>query len=166
MHEPIPEQGRWLAQVVRGYFAYHAVPTNAKSLVAFRGDVKVLWMRVLCKRSQKDTHDLGAHGQTGGGVPTQTANPSSLAKRPLPCQVPEVEVECLNRARSVLCGGRPVMGVPIAIKADQPRRGPRQLQRIQSNRSPARYESTSSSREDISTRRCALASRFSGFKLT
>jgi RNA-directed DNA polymerase len=29
MHAPIPEQGRWLAQVVRGYFAYHAVPTNA-----------------------------------------------------------------------------------------------------------------------------------------
>jgi RNA-directed DNA polymerase len=26
MHVPIPEQGRWLAQVVRGYFAYHAVP--------------------------------------------------------------------------------------------------------------------------------------------
>ncbi len=28
MHEPIPEQGKWLAQVVRDYFAYHAVPTN------------------------------------------------------------------------------------------------------------------------------------------
>src|SRR4029078_3519214 len=23
MHQPIPEQGRWLAQVMRGYFAYH-----------------------------------------------------------------------------------------------------------------------------------------------
>jgi hypothetical protein len=28
MHEPIPMQGRWLGQVVRGYFQYHAVPTN------------------------------------------------------------------------------------------------------------------------------------------
>ncbi len=27
-HLPIPEVGRWLAQVVAGYFAYHAVPTN------------------------------------------------------------------------------------------------------------------------------------------
>jgi RNA-directed DNA polymerase len=36
MHEPLPEQGRWLGQVVRGYFAYDAVPTNAKSLCAFR----------------------------------------------------------------------------------------------------------------------------------
>ena len=29
MHQLIPEQGRWLAQVIRGYFAYHAVPTNS-----------------------------------------------------------------------------------------------------------------------------------------
>src|SRR5271165_2977609 len=27
MHEPIPEQGRWIKQVVTGFFAYHAVPT-------------------------------------------------------------------------------------------------------------------------------------------
>jgi len=32
MHEPIPEQGRWLGQVLRGYLAYHAVPTNTKIL--------------------------------------------------------------------------------------------------------------------------------------
>jgi hypothetical protein len=28
MHQPIPQQGRWLQQVVTGYFNYHAVPTN------------------------------------------------------------------------------------------------------------------------------------------
>lgn len=53
-HEPIPEQGQWLAQVVRGYFAYHAVPTNARRLVIFRHHVKVLWMRALRRRSQRD----------------------------------------------------------------------------------------------------------------
>src|SRR4029077_8313836 len=26
MHQPIPQQGRWLQQVVTGYFNYHAVP--------------------------------------------------------------------------------------------------------------------------------------------
>jgi RNA-directed DNA polymerase len=31
MHKPIPEQGRWLAQVVRGIFVYHAVPTNYRA---------------------------------------------------------------------------------------------------------------------------------------
>ena len=35
MHQPIPEQGQWLAQVVRGFFAYHAVPTNFPALRAF-----------------------------------------------------------------------------------------------------------------------------------
>src|SRR5712692_7604129 len=52
MHQPIPEQGRWLAQVVRGYFAYHAVPTNSASIGAFRHHVVDLWRRSLSRRSQ------------------------------------------------------------------------------------------------------------------
>ena len=42
MHQPIPKQGRWLAQVVRGYFAYHAVPTNFPALGAFHNHIKRL----------------------------------------------------------------------------------------------------------------------------
>jgi RNA-directed DNA polymerase len=54
MHEPIPVQGQWLRQVVRGYFAYHAVPTNSRALAAFRYHVTNLWRRTLRRRSQKD----------------------------------------------------------------------------------------------------------------
>lgn len=54
MHDPIPQQGVWLGQVVRGYFNYYAVPTNAKSLSAFRHHVLDLWRRTLRRRSQKD----------------------------------------------------------------------------------------------------------------
>lgn len=54
MHDPIPLQGRWLRQVVRGYFAYHAVPTNIRSLSAFRYFVGRQWLRTLRRRSQKD----------------------------------------------------------------------------------------------------------------
>ena len=54
MHKPIPEQGRWLGQVVKGYFAYHAVPTNLGTLVAFHHYVTDLWLRTLRRRSQKD----------------------------------------------------------------------------------------------------------------
>ena len=54
MHQLIPEQGRWLAQVIRGYFAYHAVPTNFSALSAFRYHVTRLWLRTLRRRSQKD----------------------------------------------------------------------------------------------------------------
>jgi RNA-directed DNA polymerase len=39
---------------VRGFFAYHAVPTNGRSLVAFRYHVTNLWRRSLRRRSQKD----------------------------------------------------------------------------------------------------------------
>ena len=53
-HEPIPAQGKWLGQVVRGYFAYHAVPTNSRALGAFRYHVVDLWRRALRRRSQKD----------------------------------------------------------------------------------------------------------------
>ena len=53
MHQPIPAQGKWLRQVVRGYFNYHAVPTNSRALVAFRDDVIDLWRRTLSRRSQK-----------------------------------------------------------------------------------------------------------------
>jgi group II intron reverse transcriptase/maturase len=54
MHSPIPEQGIWLKQVVAGFFAYHAVPTNFRALLAFRAHIKRLWLRTLQRRSQKD----------------------------------------------------------------------------------------------------------------
>lgn len=54
MHWPIPEQGKWLRQVVTGFFAYHAVPTNFPALAAFRAHVTELWRRALRRRSQKD----------------------------------------------------------------------------------------------------------------
>ena len=54
MHQPIPEQGNWLKQVVTGFFAYHAVPTNSRALDAFRYHVTDLWRRSLRRRSQKD----------------------------------------------------------------------------------------------------------------
>lgn len=55
MHESIPEQGHWLGAVVRGYFAYHAVPTNSRALGAFRYYVMHTWLRSLQRRSQR-TH--------------------------------------------------------------------------------------------------------------
>ena len=53
-HQPIPVQGKWLRQVVKGYFNYHAVPTNNQALAAFRFFVTELWQRSLRRRSQKD----------------------------------------------------------------------------------------------------------------
>ena len=52
-HQPIPEQGKWLGQVVRGFYAYHAVPTNYRSLMVFRVRLTQLWKRALLRRSQR-----------------------------------------------------------------------------------------------------------------
>ena len=52
-HQLIPEQGKWLGQVVRGFFAYHAVPTNYRALVLFRVRIAQLWKRALARRGQK-----------------------------------------------------------------------------------------------------------------
>jgi group II intron reverse transcriptase/maturase len=53
-HASLTDQGRWLLSVVTGYFAYHAVPTNAQAIGAYRHHVIDLWRRSLRRRSQKD----------------------------------------------------------------------------------------------------------------
>jgi group II intron reverse transcriptase/maturase len=53
MHQPIPDQGKWLWHVVNGYFNYHAVPTNSRALVAFRTEIARRWRRVLTRRSER-----------------------------------------------------------------------------------------------------------------
>ena len=53
-HLPIPEQGAWLHAVVRGYFAYYAVPTNIYALGQFRTQVSHHWHKALRRRGQRD----------------------------------------------------------------------------------------------------------------
>jgi RNA-directed DNA polymerase len=53
-HEPIPEQGRWLASVLRGHMAYYAVPGNSDAISAFRHHTIRGWFKALRRRSQRD----------------------------------------------------------------------------------------------------------------
>jgi RNA-directed DNA polymerase len=52
-HRPIPEQGDWLASVLRGHYRYYAVPDNSPALRGFRYQVVRHWRRALRRRSQK-----------------------------------------------------------------------------------------------------------------
>jgi len=52
-HLPIPDQGRWLASVVRGHLAYYAVPGNRDAIGAFRDQVTRHWHQALRRRSQR-----------------------------------------------------------------------------------------------------------------
>lgn len=54
MHRPIPQQGKWLGQVLTGYYQYFAVPTNYRALAEFRDEVTRHWLRALNRRSQKE----------------------------------------------------------------------------------------------------------------
>jgi RNA-directed DNA polymerase len=53
-HDPIPDQGRWLASVLRGHMAYYAVPGNSDKVSAFRTQVTRHWFKALRRRSQRD----------------------------------------------------------------------------------------------------------------
>src|SRR6266487_4396126 len=52
-HDPIPVQGRWLAQVLQGHMAYYAVPGNSDAVSAFRYQVTLHWQKALRRRSQR-----------------------------------------------------------------------------------------------------------------
>lgn len=54
-HDPVPDIGKWLQSVVRGYFNYHAVPGNLDSLNMFRERLSRFWRHSLLRRSQKHT---------------------------------------------------------------------------------------------------------------
>ena len=52
LHDPVPEQGRYLAAVVRGHARYYGVPGNGHALGTFRWAMIRLWWRSLNRRSQ------------------------------------------------------------------------------------------------------------------
>ena len=52
-HLPIPDQGRWLASVLRGHCNYYAVPDNSKAINAFRFRIIGHWLAALRRRSQR-----------------------------------------------------------------------------------------------------------------
>jgi RNA-directed DNA polymerase len=54
MHRPLPEQGRWLASVLRGHYNYYAVPDNSRALGSFHRQVRWQWLHTLRRRSQHD----------------------------------------------------------------------------------------------------------------
>ena len=53
-HLPIPEQGRWLASVIRGHCNYYAVPGNSEAINTFHRQATRHWYWTLKRRSQRD----------------------------------------------------------------------------------------------------------------
>jgi RNA-directed DNA polymerase len=53
MHDPVPEQGRYVRAVVQGHANYYGVPGNSRAISVFRNAVIYIWRRTLSRRSQK-----------------------------------------------------------------------------------------------------------------
>jgi RNA-directed DNA polymerase len=52
-HDPVPDQGRWLASVITGHMNYYGVPGNGKAIRTFRDQATRHWHTALRRRSQK-----------------------------------------------------------------------------------------------------------------
>jgi group II intron reverse transcriptase/maturase len=52
MHQPIEEVGGWLRSVLRGHYAYYAVPGNSQALWVIRDQLTRMWHQRLRRRSQ------------------------------------------------------------------------------------------------------------------
>jgi hypothetical protein len=102
-----PETGKWLGQIVAGYFAYHAVPTNSAALERVPLPRHRPLAPAVRPAQPESATGVAANGETGRRISPQAADPSSLAKCALCRQTPEVGAECPNWARSDLCGGAP-----------------------------------------------------------
>ena len=79
MHQPIPVQGKWLGQVVSGYFNYHAVPTNIARCTASAtrsSDAGGARLPVAANALPRP----GTDDEAGRRLASQGSHPSSVAK--------------------------------------------------------------------------------------
>ena len=53
LHDPTPQVGVWLQQVLRGHYQYYGVPGNTRAMSNFRYQVLWHWHRSLQRRSHK-----------------------------------------------------------------------------------------------------------------
>src|ERR1700720_4362342 len=86
MHDATADQGSWLRQIVTGFFNYHAVPTNSRTIAAFRYHVVDLWRR--CRQTSKVGAVCGKAARTdlcGGRVAIRVPTAIRISPTPVPC---------------------------------------------------------------------------------
>jgi hypothetical protein len=114
-HRPVPEQGQWLASVVRGHLAYYAVPDNIDAVEAFRTQVARHWYRALRRRSQRNRLDWKRMNRL-----VVRWLPRARIMHPWPDDRFDARTkagaQCASSARWDLRGGPPATAVPTAIR--------------------------------------------------
>jgi group II intron reverse transcriptase/maturase len=107
MHLAIPEVGQWLGSVVRGHFAYYAVPGNTEAIAEFAKQVARSWHRALERRSQQERVPWARMYQL-----TRRWLPRPHPQRPFPEQRfdarhPRQEPSAVVPLAGIRAGGRP-----------------------------------------------------------
>jgi hypothetical protein len=103
---PIPDQGRWLASVVRGHCAYYAVPGN-DAAASFRYQVSRHWFGGAAAPKPAAPADLGTGGPDRDSMATPDPRAAPLPGGPLRRHHRQAGAQCGSPARWDLCGGRP-----------------------------------------------------------
>jgi group II intron reverse transcriptase/maturase len=108
MHASPKETGKWLAQVVRGYFQYHAVPGNWARLKAYRQEVLRMWYQTLRRRSQRSRIGWERFREGLGSLlpKVQILHPYPHARFDAKHPKSKVRTVCVRSASTVPCGGR------------------------------------------------------------
>ena len=111
MHHPIPEQGRWLASVLRGHYNYYAVPDNSEAMRGVPRRVIRHWLQALRRRSQKDRmtwermRRLAADGYPNPAILHPW--PERALRRQNPREEPSALTRTLGSARGAASNGGP-----------------------------------------------------------
>ena len=119
-HWPIPEQGRWLASVLRGHFNYYAVPGNIDAVTAFRDQVTVALAGALRRRSQRHRMTWDRYSRIADAVVAPCPHRASLPQRALRRQDPRQEPGAVIPHAGICRGGPPARAVPTGISGEGP----------------------------------------------
>src|SRR4030081_3610002 len=116
MHHSLPSVGKWLGHVVKGYFNYHAVPTNIRALRTFRDEIVRRWRRTLCRRSDKGDIPRNRMKKLADDWLLQPHILHPWPNRRFAVRHPRWEPYAGKAARPDLCGGCSAMSIPTATE--------------------------------------------------
>ena len=114
-HQPIPKRGRWLGQVVKGYFAYQCRPDQRTGSRYIPPSHPAPLGEVASATKPKGSLRMTEGTEACRRLAPQTEDPSPMASGPVCRQILEVGAQCGSAARWELSGGRGVTRVPTGI---------------------------------------------------
>src|ERR1035441_8173403 len=113
-HQPVPEQGRWLASVVRGHCAYYAVPRQQQGGQGIPRPGGQALVPGAAAPQPAHPPELGTHGPSRHPVAAPGPDHAPLAERAIRRPHPKQEPSALAAHAGICAGGPPARAVPTA----------------------------------------------------